>query len=65
MRARLERVKQLLIETKLTLAQIARKTGFEHPEYLSVAFKREVKTLPSRFRRSAHMGSMDSTPASE
>lgn len=58
-RARLERVKQLLIETKLTVAQIARKTGFGHPEYLSVAFKREVKTLPGRFRRSAQMGLLE------
>jgi LacI family transcriptional regulator len=52
-RARLERVKQMLIDTNQTLAQIARKTGFEHVEYLSVAFKREVKTLPSRFRANA------------
>jgi LacI family transcriptional regulator len=52
-RARLERVKQLLIETNQTLAQIARLTGFEHVEYLSVVFKREVGTLPSRFRANA------------
>ena len=58
-RARLERVKQLLIDTNLTLAQIARQTGFEHAEYLSVAFKREIKTLPGRFRRSARMGAAE------
>ena len=50
-RLRIERVKQLLLETDLTLATIARRSGFQHVEYLSVAFKRRVGLSPSRFRK--------------
>jgi LacI family transcriptional regulator len=50
LRVRLSRVKQLLIETELSLEQIAERTGFPHVEYLSVAFRREVGMPPSQFR---------------
>ncbi len=50
-RVRLNRVKQLLIETDLSVEAIARLAGFEHPEYLSVAFKREIGLRPHAFRR--------------
>ena len=46
----LNRVKRLLLETDLPLAQIAERAGFKHVEYLSVAFKREVGMPPSGFR---------------
>jgi LacI family transcriptional regulator len=49
-RVKLNRVKQLLTETDLPLEQIAERTGFSHVEYLTVAFKREVGTPPSKFR---------------
>lgn len=49
-RVRIERVKQLLGETDLTLEAIAMRTGFRHVEYLSVAFKREVGIRPGQFR---------------
>jgi LacI family transcriptional regulator len=51
---RLNRVKQLLIETDLSLYLIAERTGFEHVEYLSVVFKRETGRTPSGFRDGAH-----------
>src|SRR5262249_53008908 len=38
-RARLDRIKQLLAETELPLKQIAARIGFEHPEYMNVIFK--------------------------
>ena len=50
LRVRIERVKTLLASTNLTLAEIAERTGFEHLEYLSVAFKRTVGDSPSRYR---------------
>lgn len=50
LRVRLNRVKQLLIETDLSLEQIAERAGFPHVEYLSVAFRREVGTPPGQFR---------------
>ena len=50
LRVRLNRVKQLLVETDLPLEAIAERSGFPHVEYLSVAFRREVGLPPSRFR---------------
>lgn len=49
-RVQLDRVKQLLIDTELSLEEIAARAGFTHVEYLSVAFKREVGMPPSKFR---------------
>jgi LacI family transcriptional regulator len=49
-RVQVNRVKQLLIETSLSLQEIAERSGFRHVEYLSVAFKREVGMPPSKYR---------------
>lgn len=48
---RLNRAKQLIAETKLSLGEIAIRAGFEHPEYLSVVFKREEGVSPREFRQ--------------
>lgn len=50
LRVRLERVKQLLVETGLSLEQIAERTAFTHVEYLSFAFRREIGMPPSQYR---------------
>jgi LacI family transcriptional regulator len=42
--------KKLLIETDKPLAEIAELIGFEHPEYLSVMFKRLTGEPPSEYR---------------
>jgi LacI family transcriptional regulator len=52
-RFRIERVKQLLAETDHSLERIATLAGFDHPEYMSVAFKRETASTPGRFRLQA------------
>ncbi|MCA9007909.1 MAG: substrate-binding domain-containing protein, partial [Planctomycetaceae bacterium] len=51
MRIRLDRVKQLLEETELSLIEIAERTGFRHAEYLNVAFKKQTGTTPGTYRR--------------
>jgi len=51
MRIRLDRVKQLLEETDLSLIQIAERTGFQHPEYLNVTFKKQTGITPGTYRR--------------
>jgi len=53
LRLRIERVKQLLGETDLSLEQVAARAGFQHPEYMSVAFKREAGQTPGAYRRLA------------
>jgi LacI family transcriptional regulator len=50
-RVQLRRVKQLLAETDLTLESIAKLTGFRHPEYLSVVFKRTTGQTPGEYRQ--------------
>lgn len=49
-RIKIAQVKRLLIETDQSIREIAWKTGFEHAEYLSVAFKRIVGVTPKDFR---------------
>ena len=51
-RVRMNRVKELLRDTELTLHQIAERMGFEHSEYLGAAFRREVGLTPGEFRKS-------------
>ena len=50
LRARLSRAKQLLSGTNFLLADVAEKVGFDHPEYLSVIFKRRTGLTPGEFR---------------
>lgn len=51
-RVQIKRACQLLRETDLSLTKISRLTGFKHPEYFSVVFKREVKLTPGKYRDS-------------
>jgi LacI family transcriptional regulator len=50
-RVQLGRVRELLRETDLSLSEIARRTGFEHAEYLSVVFKKRIGLPPGEYRR--------------
>jgi LacI family transcriptional regulator len=46
----IKRCKELLRTTSLPLEKIAHLAGFEHPEYMSVVFKRETGDTPGRYR---------------
>jgi LacI family transcriptional regulator len=50
-RVQFRRVEQLLRETDLPLATIAARCGFQHPEYMTVAFTRRYGLPPSRWRK--------------
>jgi len=52
LRVRLERVCRLLAESDLSLAEVAEKAGFEHPEYMSRLFKKKIGITPGEFRKS-------------
>ncbi|MEQ9409574.1 MAG: XylR family transcriptional regulator [Fuerstiella sp.] len=56
LRLRIDRVKQLLVETDLSLAEIAGSAGFRHTEYLSVAFKRSEGETARDFRKRQRAG---------
>jgi LacI family transcriptional regulator, galactose operon repressor len=45
------RIKQLLAETDFTLEKISELSGFEHPEYMSVVFKRMFHITPGEYRK--------------
>ncbi|AGA27505.1 XylR family transcriptional regulator [Singulisphaera acidiphila] len=53
---RLERVKQLLIETELPLQAIADRAGFSHVEYLIAAFRETTGSTPGAYRRNNREG---------
>lgn len=50
-RVRLDRVKQLLVESDFTLERVAEMAGFKHHEYLSTLFRSRVGITPGAFRR--------------
>ena len=50
LRVRLSRARQLLAETKFSMALIAEKIGLEHPEYFNVIFKKKIGMTPGQFR---------------
>ncbi len=50
MRVQLDRVKELLRQSGMTLAEIAERTGFRHVEYLSTVFRKRNGEPPSSYR---------------
>jgi LacI family transcriptional regulator len=55
-RLQIQRIQQLLVETDFTLERIAELSGFEHPEYMSVLFKRETGQTPGKYRKQFNGG---------
>lgn len=51
---RIERIKDLLRNSRLKLNQIAELTGYSDPKYMSRVFKEEVGVLPNEYRKSGH-----------
>jgi LacI family transcriptional regulator len=52
-RVRFGEVRRLLESTYLALAAIARRCGFEHPQYMAEAFKKHFDMTPGSCRRGA------------
>jgi LacI family transcriptional regulator len=50
-RVRLDQAVQLLCDTSWPMPKIAAAAGFDRPELMTRAFRRELKTTPSEFRR--------------
>lgn len=50
LRVRTNAVRELLLETDMSLAEISEALGIEHPEYLSVFFKKETGLTPREYR---------------
>ena len=48
---RLEKAAQLLRETDLTMAEIARQVGYESQSKFTAAFKEQYGLLPTAYRR--------------
>ena len=55
--AQVARVKQLLIETDLSLEQLAPLAGYDYKERLSAVFKRETGETPGQYRRRTNLPS--------
>lgn len=52
-RYRIEKVKELLVDTSLKMNQIAELAGYSDPKYMSKVFKEEVGMLPTEYRKEA------------
>jgi LacI family transcriptional regulator len=50
-RVRLERARQLLVETDLALSQVAEMAGFSSQAYFSDLFRRQTKMTAIQYRR--------------
>jgi LacI family transcriptional regulator len=50
---RVTAAQRLLLDTHLSLAEIAERCGFRHQEYMGVVFKAETKQTPAQFRNQA------------
>lgn len=61
-RVKLNRARELLAQTDLPIARVARQTGFRTPAYLANVFDREIGSSPREFRRAARSGSPAKTP---
>jgi LacI family transcriptional regulator len=48
--ARIARVRELLAQTSLSLLDIAERTGFKYPEYMSSVLKQRTGWTPARYR---------------
>jgi LacI family transcriptional regulator len=55
-RVRLDRIRQLLAESSLTLAEIARRTGFKHHEHLARSFRNLTGQTPGQYRAAMRLG---------
>lgn len=51
LRVKLQRAKQLLARTDLTIAEIAERAGFGNAEYLSASFRKRTGMSPREYRR--------------
>jgi LacI family transcriptional regulator len=60
-RAHVEAARRLLVTTRLSIAEVARRSGFTNAALLSVAFQREIGTPPSAYRRRAREASSAGT----
>ncbi len=56
LRVQLARARQLLTDTDLSLAIIAERSGFKHPEYFNAIFRQKVGVTPGNFRRQSQEG---------
>lgn len=58
LRVRTNAVRELLLETDMSLSEISEAVGIEHPEYLSVFFKKETGLTPREYRDQARARSL-------
>jgi len=49
-RVRIDHIATLLRETELSVHEIARRSGFDYPEYLAATFRRETGLTPTQYR---------------
>ena len=51
LKSRIQRARELITETDLSLTQIAERGGFKHQEYMGAVFKKHLGKTPAEYRR--------------
>ncbi|MCC6492713.1 MAG: DNA-binding transcriptional regulator [Pirellulales bacterium] len=65
MRLRIERVKQLLVETTYPLPRVANLAGFEHSEHMGALFRRKTGQTPGEYRNACRAANGFAAPSDE
>ena len=61
--ARIALIKEILVETDLSIGEVAEKCGFATTEYMCYVFRTEVGTTPLRYRRESRGRHLPMNPA--
>jgi signal transduction histidine kinase/ligand-binding sensor domain-containing protein/DNA-binding response OmpR family regulator len=61
---RMKRATQLLVNSKMNVAEIAYEVGFNDPKYFAKAFKKQFGVLPSSYIKSGENGSIQTDKSS-
>ena len=64
-RCRIERSRRLLVETDLTIGQVADASGFSSASYFTTSFRRSTGESPGQFRDSRLFGIVGTDPSEE
>jgi LacI family transcriptional regulator len=59
LRVRVQRARELLAETDMTMAQITARTGFEYATHLTAVFRKLTGQTPSEYRRMLRQGATE------
>ena len=62
-RLQLERARELLADSNLSISEVARRSGLLDGKYISEVFRKELQMTPSEYRRTVREAAADRRPS--